>query len=375
MTATPLAAGAGAGVGVALSRDAALVYPGTLLARDGTLVAPYDLEHGSEWAAEYLPAAPALGLLHAAQRPFRLDYARTADVHVINGMGVALGDSVIGLSALAALRARHPQLRFTVYRPARAPRYVDALYALAADVVAVPRTLPCAADALPAHTRCIDLGNHLYWPAFAREPMIDFFLAALGTDPAAVPAADKRNRWLAKLPLPALPPAWRRPYVLFCPTASTAVRSVPPALRAAFVDMLAQRYRMPVAGFGPVAHPAYVDVSRDAADTAHFIAWIAGASMLLAPDTAALHIADGFDVPTLGCFTTIAPELRVRDYPHCVPVAVNVPAELHGLHRSERPDDLAAVEAAYRAIDWTALSWPSARDVVVTGAAGSTAGS
>lgn len=189
MTATPLAAGAGAGVGVALSRDAALAYPGTLLARDGTLVAPYDLEHGSEWAAEYLPAAPALGLLHAAQRPFRLDYARTADVHVINGMGVALGDSVIGLSALAALRARHPQLRFTVYRPARAPRYVDALYALAADVVAVPRTLPCAADALPAHTRCIDLGNHLYWPAFAREPMIDFFLAALGTDPAAVPAA------------------------------------------------------------------------------------------------------------------------------------------------------------------------------------------
>ncbi|RQZ32266.1 ADP-heptose--LPS heptosyltransferase [Burkholderia sp. Bp9090] len=352
--------------GLALSRDDALTHPGTLLAPDGTLVAPYDLEHGGGPAEDHVPAAPALGLLHAAHRPFRLDYGRTADVYVINGMGVALGDSVIGLTALAALRAMHPGLRFTLYRPARAPRYVDALYALAADVVAPSRALPCAADALPEHAPRIDLGNHLYWPAFARQPMIDFFLDALGTDPATVPATAKRNRWLARLPLPALPAEWRRPYVLFCPSASTAVRSVPPALRAAFVERLARRYGLPVVGFGPVAHPAYVDVSRDAADTARFIAWVRGASVLFAPDTAALHLADGFDVPTLGCFTTIGPALRVRDYPHCVPVALDVPDALYGLHRSERPDDLAAVEAAYRAIDWDALPWPAPREAAAT---------
>ncbi|WP_321807138.1 ADP-heptose--LPS heptosyltransferase [Burkholderia sp. BCC1993] len=352
--------------GLALSHDDALTHPGTLLAPDGTLVAPYDLEHGGGPAENHVPAAPALGLLHAAHRPFRLDYGRTADVYVINGMGVALGDSVIGLTALAALRAMHPRLRFTLYRPARSPRYVDALYALAADVVAPSRALPCAADALPAHAPRIDLGNHLYWPAFARQPMIDFFLDALGADPATVPAAAKRNRWLARLPLPALPAEWRRPYVLFCPSASTAVRSVPPALRAAFVERLARRYGLPVVGFGPVAHPAYVDVSRDAADTARFIAWVRGASVLFAPDTAALHLADGFDVPTLGCFTTIGPALRVRDYPHCVPVALDVPDALHGLHRSERPDDLAAVEAAYRAIDWDALPWPAPREAAAT---------
>ncbi|RQR23336.1 ADP-heptose--LPS heptosyltransferase [Burkholderia sp. Bp9143] len=348
--------------GLALSHDDALVHPGTLLAPDGTLVAPYDIEHGGDRAEGCVPAAPALGLLHAAHRPFRLDYDRTTDVHVINGMGVALGDSVIGLTALAALRAMHPGLRFTLYRPARAPRYVDALYALAADVVAPSRALPCAADALPAHAPRIDLGNHLYWPAFARQPMIDFFLDALGVDPATVPAAAKRNRWLARLRLPAPPVEWRRPYVLFCPTASTPVRSVPPALRTAFVERLARRYGLPVVGFGPVAHPAYVDVSHDAADTARFIAWVKGASVLFAPDTAALHLADGFDVPTLGCFTTIGPALRVRDYPNCVPVALDVPAELHGLHRSERPDDLAAVEAAYRTIDWDALPWPAPRE-------------
>ena len=348
--------------GLALSRDDALAHPGTLLAPDGTLVAPYDLEHGGGPTEGHVPAAPALGLLHAAHQPFRLDYDRMTDVYVINGMGVTLGDSVIGLTALAALRAMHPGLRFTLFRPARAPRYVDALYALAADVVAPSHALPCAADALPAHAPCVDLGNHLYWPAFARQPMIDFFLDALGADPATVPAAAKRNRWLARLRLPALPAEWRRPYVLFCPTASTAVRSVPPALHATFVERLAQRYGLPVVGFGPVAHPAYVDVSREAADTAHFIAWVEGASMLFAPDTSALHLADGFDVPTLACFTTIGPVLRVRDYPHCVPVALDVPDELHGLHRSERPDDLAAVEAAYRAIDWDAVPWPAPRD-------------
>ncbi|MDN7589706.1 glycosyltransferase family 9 protein [Burkholderia seminalis] len=348
--------------GAVLSHQDALACPGTLLAPDGTLVAPYDLEAGNLRADGHVPAAPALGLLHAAHRPFRLDYGDARHVHAINAMGVTLGDSVIGLTAVAALRAAHPGLRFTLYRPARAPRYVEALYALAADVVAPSRPLPYPADALPADAPCIDVGNHLYWPAFARLPMIDFFLDALGVDPAAVPAAAKRNRWLARLPLPALPAAWQRPYVLFCPNASTAVRSVPPALRAAFVERLVQRYGLPVAGFGPVAHPDYVDVSGDATDTARFIAWVKGASLLFAPDTAALHLADGFDVPTLACFTTIGPALRVRDYPHCVPVELELPAELHGLHRSERPDDLAAVEAAYRKIDWDGLPWPAPRD-------------
>ncbi|VWD14034.1 ADP-heptose--LPS heptosyltransferase [Burkholderia lata] len=352
---------------VALSHDEALALPGTLLASNGTLVAPYDLEHGGARAVGHVPAAPVRGLLHAAHRPFRLDYGSARHVHVINGMGVTLGDSVIGLTALAALRAAHPGLRFTLYRPARAPRYVEALYALAADIVAPSRALPYPADALPADAPCIDVGNHLYWPAFARLPMIDFFLDALGVEPASVPASAKRNRWLARLPLPALREQWRRPYVLFCPTASTALRSVPPTLRATFVEQLVQRYGLPVAGFGPVAHSAYVDVSADAADdTARFIAWVKGASLLFAPDTAALHLADGFDVPTLACFTTIGPALRVRDYPHCVPVALDVPVELRGLHRSERPADLAAVESAYRAIDWDALAWPAPREAAAT---------
>ena len=114
-----------------LSHDAALAWPGTLLAPDGMLVAPYDLERTGRSATGLVPAAPALGLLHAARRPFRLAYGAGMHVHVVNGMGVALGDSIVGLSALAALLDAHPGLRFTLYRPAAAPRYVEALYVLA----------------------------------------------------------------------------------------------------------------------------------------------------------------------------------------------------------------------------------------------------
>ncbi|AOJ00525.1 ADP-heptose--LPS heptosyltransferase [Burkholderia mayonis] len=345
-----------------LSPADALAYPGTLLAPDGRLVAPYDLERTAADAHGYVGAAARLGLLHAASRPFTLDYATLSTVHVINGMGVTLGDSVIGLTALAAIETRHPHARFVLYRPAHAPAYVDALYRLAADVIAPIRPLPWPAAALPAGNTRIDLGNHLYWPAFATLPMIDFFLAALGVPPESVAAGAKRNHWLARLALPEPPREWRgRRYALFCPQASTPLRSIPPALRAALVDRLARTYRLPVVGFEPIDHPDYVDVSDHSGDTAQFIRWVKHASVALCADTSAVHIAAGFDVPTLACFSSIAPDLRVRDYPFCTAIALDVPETLRNRHKSDAAGDIALVEAAYRRVDWDAIAWPPAR--------------
>jgi hypothetical protein len=347
----------------ALTHDAALVHPGSLLTPDGRLVAPYDLAHDGGDASGHAPASDLPGLRHAALGAFQLDYPTLGTVHVINGMGVALGDSVIGLTALAALRARHPALRFVLYRPALAPAYVDALYQLAAATIAPYRRLPWPAARLPAGDLVVDVGNHLYWPAFAAQPMIDFFLSALGAAPGAIPADAKRNRWLAALALPALPPAWQgRRYTLFCPTASTPLRSLPTTRYAALVAMLADTYGLPVLGFEPVDHPAYVDVHAYSADTAHFIAWVKHASMVFATDTSAVHLAAGFDVPTLACFTTIAPALRVRDYPHCVGVALPVPDAWRGRHTGASLHERAELDARYRAFDWSRIAWPQARD-------------
>ncbi|MDA0572759.1 glycosyltransferase family 9 protein [Burkholderia gladioli] len=343
---------------------AALRHPGTLLSRERWLVAPYDLEMAGQVPPGHRAASQGgTGILNAAEQPFRLDYARHARVHVINGMGVALGDSIIGLSALAALRDAHPALRIVLYRPSRLSGHVEQLYRLADELVAGMRVLPAHLDALPADEARIDVGNQLYRPSFAALPMIDYFLDALGVDPATVPAPARRNRWLSRLALPELPAAWRgQRYALFCAEASTPLRSIPPSQCAAIVERIARRYGLPVLGFGPVEHVAYTDVRELSPDTAAYFAWIRHAAVLVSADTSAIHAADGFEVPTLAGFTSIAPELRVRDYPLCRPFVVTVPPALRDRHASDDPAEIAMVEAAWGLVDWDALAWPRARE-------------
>jgi hypothetical protein len=333
-----------------LRADEALAHAGSLLDADGRIVAPYDLEQGDAEIDEHLPLANQPGILNAAARPFELDYSRLHTVHVINGMGVTLGDSIIGLTAIAALKVSHPQVRFVVYRPHLAPAYVEALYALASDQYIETRSLPWPLADVPLDEARIDIGNHLFWPDFISRPMIDFFLAALGVEPTSVAATSKANRWLQGLPLPHLPhlpQAWQdRPYALFCPRASTPVRSIPPAIRRDLVDRLYDRFGLQVLGFGALDHPRYMDITAFSTSTGHFLAWVKQARYMVTSDTAAVHIAAGFDVPTTAFFTTVAPELRVRDYSRCQPVALALP-ELRNVQASDREQDLARVSAAY----------------------------
>jgi hypothetical protein len=331
-----------------LSADEALTHAGSLLAPDGRIVAPYDLEQRDDPIGAHVALASQPGILNAAAAPFTLDYAAVRTVHLINGLGVTLGDSIIGLSAVAAVRHAHPHVRFVVYRPEQAPPFVEALYTLAAGHLIDTRRLPWPLADVPASDTRIDVGNQLFWPAFMTLPMIDFFLVALGVAPQTVPAFSKTNRWLQALALPPLPDAWHgRPYTLLCANASTPIRSIAPAARSALVERLWTRFGWPVLGFGPLDHPRYVDIAAHSRSTAQFLAWIRHARYVLSADTAAVHVAAGFDVPTTAFFTTVAPELRVRDYPHCRAVMLALPG-LRNVQASERPQDLARLEAAYR---------------------------
>ncbi len=332
-----------------LDEVSALTHPGSLLSPEGEIVAPYDLEVTDTPATGFLPLSTAQGILNANSATFSPDYASHRKLHVINGMGVTLGDSIIGLTALFALKKRHPQLEeVTLYRPARAPRYVQRLYELAAPALGNVVELPVALDALPQDALKIDIGNHLFWPQFASMPMIDFFLWALGIPPIEVPSDEKRNHWLKSLPLPAWP-SDRAGYVLFCPNASTPVRSIPPSLHREMVARLHDDFGVPVVGFAAVDHPHYTDVTPLAPDTADFLNWVKHARYLVTSDTAALHIAAGFDVPSTAFFTTIPPAMRARDYANCHAVSVPVPG-LAGIQASARPGDLAALERAYQAV-------------------------
>jgi hypothetical protein len=338
-----------------LDEVSALTNAGSLLSRDDEIVASYDLEVADLPAEGFraLSAVPAIKNANAA--PFEVDYSRLTRVHVINGMGVTLGDSIIGITALAAIRRQHPAVSFVVYRPARAPEYVRQLYELAAPILGTVVDLPVDVDSLPDDELQIDMGNHLFWPNFSSMPMIDFFLWALGFAPADVSPDHKSNDWLQRLALPALSGTWSsKAYTLLCPSASTPVRSIPHAFRAEAVTRLWETFHLPVLGFGEVDHPHYTNIEGLSADTAAFLVWVKHARFVVTSDTAAVHIAAGFDVPTVAFFTTITSELRVRDYPSCR--AINLPLpELQGIQASGRESDLEIVERAYQKLnadDW-----------------------
>ena len=331
-----------------LDEVSALTNAGSLLSPHGEIVAPYDLEVSNSPAAGYRALGLSNGICNAALAEFNPDYAAVSRVQVINGMGVTLGDSVIGLTALTAIKTRFPHISFTIYRPAHAPGYVKRLYELVAPLLGSVTDLPVNLDTLPYTELRIDLGNHLFWPNFASLPMIDFFLDAMGIKADDVPSTDKRNHWLQKLALPR-PEGLKGDYVLLCPVASTPVRSIPASVHGDLVEAVWQRYRRPVVGFGVIDHKLYTDVTSRAPDTADFLAWIKHAAYLVTPDTAAVHIAAGFDIPTTAFFSTIAPDLRVRDYPRCKPVSLLVP-ELEGIQASNRASDVERVERAYRAL-------------------------
>jgi len=332
-----------------LDDASAISNQGSLLSADGEIVASYDLEISNEPMTGYSKLGLSKGILNAALTSFRLDYTYASQVVVINGMGVTLGDSIIGITALLAIKADFPQISFRIYRPRHTSAYVKQLYELAAPLLGTIVDLPVKLDALSQKELRIDIGNHLFWPKFAGLPMIDFFIDAMGLAPQTIPSERKRNHWLQSLCLPDLH-ATNGEYVLLCSTASTPVRSIPVSQRARLAEAMWQRFNLPVAGFGAIDHAHYTDLTPRVPSTADFIAWIKGARYLFTPDTAALHIAAGFDIRTTAFFTTIEPAMRVRDYPNCHSVDLTLP-QLKGIHASNQTSDIELIERAYTAIN------------------------
>ena len=329
---------------------------------EGAIWLPYDLAHRRHRTGSWNLISERRDVLHAGRRRFRLRTSYGRELHVLNGMGVTLGDSVIGMSVLAWVKTEHPSLQIHVYRSPHTPTYVERLYQLANTIIEPVRYLPWPLLALPK--QLIDLSDFLHWPRFTTEPMVDFFLEALGLDPVAMPAHAKQNTWLAALTLPALPPRWNdSPYVLMCDRSSTPLRSIPRRHAVALVQRAWERYRLPVLGFHELPHPRWHDVSELATTTEQFMAWVRSARLVIGTDSSAVHLAAGFNVPTLAGFASINPGLRVRDYPSCTAVDLRTPLT-DGLHTSDDPDLLHEVDRRWHLfLQQEMIPWPEPADL------------
>jgi hypothetical protein len=320
---------------------------GSLITDNAYITSPCDLAPPYLNRGNYRPLSKYPKIRNAAVAPFQLPYHELAVVHIINAFGIALGDSIIGINALAYLKQLYPGLQFIIYRPCTAPKYVDELYHEIAGKLAVIRYLPWELNRIPQDEVCIDIGNYFFWPAFHLMNMMDFFLWALGFDYTQVPTYYKSNNWINKLHLPQLLSPWEsQPYILFCSNASTPLRTIPYKFHADFIDLLWTEYKLPVLGYTEIKHPHYINITQHSLGTLSYIAWVKSAKLLLGVDSSAIHIASGFGVTTLAFFATVDPALRVRDYPFCTPIPLNI-LLTDTLDVNPDPQDLKLLELAY----------------------------
>jgi len=269
---------------------------------------------------------------------------------VLNGFGISLGDSIIGLQALFAAQRLGSLGRPTLFRRIDCRPMVQAIYGHAADLA----DLGDLTDRIPpGFDEVIDIRDFAFDPAFRGVAMIDFFLRHLGVDPAAVPTSLLRNSWLAPRVRPVAPTGLPERYVLVCPESSMALRDMPADVRARIVRTLAERQDLPVLTQGSAV--AGAGVAPHCGSFAELCGLVAGAACMVSTDTAMLHMADAFAVPCLAVFTTHRPEWRMRDYPLCEALYLPVDGLPEALEFSRGDNDLRAVAA----------TWSSQADMIV----------
>ncbi|MGE3148935.1 MAG: glycosyltransferase family 9 protein [Pseudorhodoplanes sp.] len=277
-------------------------------------------------------------------------------IAIVNGFGLTLGDSIIGLQALHAANARDAfgRARAITFRlqPERSAAIGD-LYMLAPQLAEI-HPQPYHDIGLGEPERLIDIRDFAFDPSFRGVAMIDFFLGKLGLDPAAVPGALKRNVWLKPvvryLPRSDLPPR----YVLVCPHAAMALREMPDAAHETILCHLLAAQALPVLTQGVVPEnlSGQAVAVPQARSLGELCALVAGAALIVSTDTAMVHLADAFDIPCVAVFTTHRPEWRVRDYPLCRPLhrAADLPPALE--FARELHDVVVAQNAWGPASDW-----------------------
>lgn len=288
-----------------------MTFPGSLLAGGKWIVASWDIEQGKRWP-DLQPLSHALVQNYETARS-PAAYRDGCRVNFINGMGVTLGDSIVGLSVCHYLKQRYRGLAINIVRPAVLSPAVEAVYdaAVAVGIVDSLTQMPWPLERCQDFDINIDMGNQLFRADFQRFEMHDYFFLHAGIAPDDVPAEYKSNRWLALNTVDNT----TAPYVLFCPGASTPLRAIPARWHAQIIHELQRRYALPVKGFSPQAMPDYEDISRQTVTSAAFINAIRHARFVYTADSSALHIAAAFNVPTRAIFTSIDPALRTLYYP------------------------------------------------------------
>lgn len=310
-------------------KNSLLTYTGSLLLDGKYIVSPYGVtkeQLDGDISPLHMPT-----IHNNAINNISFDYSKVKRLTIINGLGVTLGDSVVGISALHAIKNINPNIIITVIRPENCPNYVNEIYTLTNNLINEIHFMPFDLFKTTESDLIIDMGNQLYWEGFNKLEMHDFFLKSLGLESNHIPAELKSNSWLKNASIVDINLS---EYVLLCPHASTKIRSIPQQHHKKIISELSDKFKLKVFGFSDVEHENYTNISELSKSTACFASIIKHAKHLYTCDSAALHIGAGFDIPTTCIFTTMKPELRSLYYTHCESVYIGND-NTQGIHNSE----------------------------------------
>lgn len=154
-------------------------FPGSLICDNGYICSSYDLDKDLIKSVGIRPLKDPR-IFNYALSKFEIDIKKTKSINIINGMGVTLGDSIVGISCLHAMKKMNKELDIHIIRPKSAPAMVEDLYKLFSDnifksIKYMPQPLERLEDGIT-----IDMGNQIYRKLFDSIEMHDYFFESMG---------------------------------------------------------------------------------------------------------------------------------------------------------------------------------------------------
>ncbi|MBF2750779.1 hypothetical protein ISN41_22135 [Enterobacter bugandensis] len=318
-------------------------YQGSLLADNTNIIASYDVEQGEKYTSLKMLREDIIA--NKALNKIKFKISNSKHVNIINGFGVTLGDSIIGLNVCLFIKEMNEKIKINIARPCTTPESLESLYyyALQAGIFDSVTRMPFPLSECNQYDFNIDMGNQLYRNDFQSLEMHDYFFEHMGISPHIVPHAYKKNHWLKRLPNEIKN---KGEYILFCPNASTQIRAIPYKYHTQVIESIAKKYNLPVLGFSPAKAELYTDISLQVTNTLSYINVIRNSNFVYTADSSAVHIAAGFDIPCHCIFTSIDPDLRIRYYPNCISSFIG-DAVTQGLHFTESREIIHHVQKLY----------------------------
>ncbi len=250
----------------------------------------------------------------------------TLRLAIINGFGVGIGDTLVGLTAWRSARERLIGAGFRDFetemwvRPAALGNARDACELV--GTIDRINVLPMPVKHFQECDAFWDLSGLIDRPNVNKRATVDFFLELMGIDPTGVHRAEKRNH--ITLPLPVITEVVdglhgiTRRYIIVNPKSGDLRRDMPLDVFRNLCQRLVNMTDCDVATLVPMpkVHDRQVDLSPISGKGFKYrCALVKRARAVVTVDSSLYHIADAFDVPTVVIFANISPKLRIPYYP------------------------------------------------------------